>query len=93
MSSRPDPQSIAIASASFLSTRRLANSKSMPVSRAKAIKSITVNGAARVIVPRTSDPDYKTFQAALAKCSTRLGTYVGRDLKSWGPATMKSFAP
>jgi hypothetical protein len=43
--------------------------------------------------PLPNDPDFKTFQAAIAKCSTRLGEYIGRDVKSWGPATMKSFTP
>jgi hypothetical protein len=43
--------------------------------------------------PLPNDPNYKTFQAAIAKVSTRLGTYVSRDVKSWGPASMKSFAP
>ena len=40
-----------------------------------------------------NDPDFKTFQAALAKCSTRLGAFLAQDVKSWGPANVKSFTP
>jgi len=34
--------------------------------------------------PLPNDPDFKTFQAALAKCSTRLGEYVRKRPEVFG---------
>lgn len=37
------------------------------------------------------NPEYAAMQAAMGKASMRVGTYLGQDVKSWGPATRKSF--
>jgi hypothetical protein len=39
------------------------------------------------------DPDYAKFQAAAAGAGVRMGTTMSREVKTWGPAPMKSFAP
>ena len=36
------------------------------------------------------DPDWAKFLTAMQKASTHLGAVIARDVKSWGPATMKS---
>ena len=42
---------------------------------------------------RATDPDWLKYQAALRKVSTQVGADLAMEVKSWGPATLKSLSP